>query len=188
MTPNARNANKRKAESPLPDTGGTASIANPARSHHKKQKHAADEPAGLSSSPGAAIKPTPVPSGIKKHMLSLLQTLQNAVDDTYLPLQNTHSLHLCVSIHADFCSGRLIASDFIELPSRKRYPDYFVTIKKPIAFDMISARLENDEYDDIEALKADITLMTSNAKKYNVKESSIFQDAVVLQVPTLVPL
>jgi uncharacterized protein YlzI (FlbEa/FlbD family) len=53
---------------------------------------------------------------------------------------------------------------------------------------MISARVENDEYEDIEALKADITLMTSNAKKYNVKESSIFQDAVILQVSTLVPL
>jgi hypothetical protein len=75
----------------------------------------------------------------------------------------------------------------MELPSRKRYPDYFVTIKTPIAFDIISARVENDEYDDIEALKADITLMTSNAKKYNVKESSIFQDAVVLQVSALVP-
>jgi hypothetical protein len=93
---------------------------------------------------------------------------------------------LCLSPQADLRSGRLIASDFIELPSRKRYPDYFVTIKKPIALDMISARVENDEYDDIEALKADITLMTSNAKKYNVKESSIFQDAMVLQVSTLV--
>jgi hypothetical protein len=89
---------------------------------------------------------------------------------------------LYFGIDADLLSGRLIASDFMELPSRKRYPDYFVTIKKPIAFDMISARVDNDEYDDIEALKADITLMASNAKKYNVKESSIFQDAVVLQV------
>jgi len=71
----------------------------------------------------------------------------------------------------------------MELPPKKRYPDYYVTIKKPVALDMISARVDNDEYDDMEALKADLNLMTSNAKRYNVKESSIYQDALVLQVP-----
>jgi len=71
----------------------------------------------------------------------------------------------------------------MKLPPKKRYPDYYVTIKKPIALDMISARVANDGYDDMEALKADLNLMTSNAKRYNVKESSIYQDALVLQVP-----
>ena len=71
----------------------------------------------------------------------------------------------------------------MQLPPKKRYPDYYITIKKPVALDMISARVDNDEYDDMEALKADLNLMTSNAKRYNVKESSIYQDALVLQVP-----
>lgn len=81
--------------------------------------------------------------------------------------------------------GRLVASDFLKLPPKKRYPDYYTTIKNPIALDTILSRIENDEYDDTEALKADLTLMTSNAKKYNQKGSSIYEDAVTLQVTSL---
>ena len=74
----------------------------------------------------------------------------------------------------------------MKLPPRKRYPDYYVTIKKPIALDTIRESIEKDEYDDTEALKADLTLMTSNAKKYNVKGSSIYDDALAIQVSPLV--
>ena len=108
--------------------------------------------------------------------------IRTSLDPTSFPAY----VFLCLG--TDAWSGRLVASDFMELPSRKRYPDYFATIKKPIALDMISARVENDEYDNMEALKADLALMTSNAKKYNVKESSIYEDAIVLQVLTLVRL
>jgi chromatin structure-remodeling complex subunit RSC1/2 len=82
--------------------------------------------------------------------------------------------------------GRLIVTDFLKLPPKKRYPDYYVMIKKPIALDSVLDRIGNDEYDDAEALKADLLLMTSNAKKYNVKGSSIYDDAVAIQVLSLV--
>jgi ATP-dependent helicase STH1/SNF2 len=72
------------------------------------------------------------------------------------------------------------------LPNRKRYPDYFVTIKKPIALDTILERIEKEEYDDAEALKADLTQMTANARKYNVKGSIIYDDAVTIQVSPLI--
>jgi hypothetical protein len=81
--------------------------------------------------------------------------------------------------------GRLVASDFLKLPPKKRYPDYYVTIKNPIALDTIVSRIEKEEYEDTEALKTDLTLMTSNAKKYNQKGSSIYEDAVTLQVRSL---
>jgi len=55
-------------------------------------------------------------------------------------------------------------------------------IKKPIALDTILKRIEKEEYDDTEALKADLTQMTTNAKKYNVKGSTIYDDAVTIQV------
>jgi hypothetical protein len=70
----------------------------------------------------------------------------------------------------------------MKLPPKKRYPDYYVTIKKPIALDTIQGKIDKDEYADMEALKADFTLMTGNAKKYNVKGSSIYEDAVTIQV------
>ena len=73
--------------------------------------------------------------------------------------------------------------DFMKLPSKKRYPDYFITIKKPIALDSILEKIEKEEYNDTDALKADLTIMTTNAKKYNVKGSGIYEDAVEIQVP-----
>jgi hypothetical protein len=93
MTPNARSANKRKAESPAPDTGGDASTANtattpalpPSRPHRKKQKQHADEaPSPAATSPVVPNRGvSPALSGMKKHMLSLLTELQTAADDTY---------------------------------------------------------------------------------------------------------
>ena len=105
--------------------------------------------------------------------MTLYYDVENAIDDTYTPPEDVID-----------CSGRLIASDFMKLPSKKRYPDYYVTIKKPIALDSILERIEKEEYDDTDALKADLTLMTTNAKKYNVKGSSIYEDAVEIQVPS----
>ena len=93
----------------------------------------------------------------------------------------------CLEMAVSDGSGRAIASDFMKLPPKKRYPDYYVTIKKPIALDTISSRIEKEEYDDTEALKADLTLMTANAKKYNQKGSSIYEDAVTIQVSLLFP-
>lgn len=70
----------------------------------------------------------------------------------------------------------------MKLPPKKRYPDYYVTIKKPIALNQILDRIQNEEYKDTDALKADLTLMTANAKRYNLKGSSIYEDAVAIQV------
>lgn len=38
------------------------------------------------------------------------------------------------------CSGRLIATDFLKLPNRRLYPDYYEVIKAPIALDDIEVR------------------------------------------------
>jgi len=108
---------------------------------------------------------------LKKHLLGLYNQVHEAANEEYVPLAVVRSNS----------RGRLIATDFLKLPPKKRYPDYYTTIKKPIALDAIYERLDRDEYDDVEALKADLTLMTSNAKKYNVKGSSIYEDAAALQ-------
>jgi hypothetical protein len=174
MTPNHHNPRnaKRKADSPEAET----SILSSSRPQRKKQKHTSKDE--LSSSPPPPASPVtnkaPSQSALKDHLLALYNEIQNAVDDRCLTQKVTKG--------ADACSDRSIASDFMKLPPKKRYPDYYVIIKKPIALDIILERIENDEYDDTDALKADITLMTSNAKKYNVKESTIYTDAAKIQV------
>ena len=98
MTPSARNANKRKAES-SPENGGDASTttaANPSRPQRKKQKQQADESTSPAASPVAGNHGgvSSAPTGMKKHMLSLLNELQTAVDETYPPLASNTRVHL----------------------------------------------------------------------------------------------
>ena len=78
--------------------------------------------------------------------------------------------------------GQSIAIDFLKLPSKKRYADYYAIIKKPIALDSILGKIEREEYEDTDALKADLILMVSNAKKYNEKGSPIYENAMAIQV------
>ncbi|KAI9467879.1 Bromodomain-containing protein [Zychaea mexicana] len=67
---------------------------------------------------------------------------------------------------------------FAQLPSKRQYPDYFEVIKNPIALSNIKTKIDQQEYKSVGDLKADIDLMVSNAKKYNIKESQVYQDAI----------
>jgi Bromodomain len=153
----SRASAKRKAESPEGES----------RPQRKRSRHSLSGRRQKSESPEETSVVSPV---LKKHFLGLYNSVHEATNDESSPVSTTTN-----------CRGRLIATDFLKLPPRKRYPDYYTTIKKPIALDTIYERLDREEYDDTEALKADLTLMTSNAKKYNVKGSSIYDDAVALQ-------
>ena len=159
---------KRKAESPEEESP---------RPQRKRRRSSTNKREKSSQPEDEVTENKSTSSQLKKHLIGLYDEVHDAKDNEYSSLLRVFAL---IS-----CRGRLIATDFLKLPPKKRYPDYYVTIKKPIALDTILDRIENDKYDDIEALKADMTLMTSNAKKYNVKGSSIYEDAVALQVISL---
>ncbi|CAE7162353.1 unnamed protein product [Rhizoctonia solani] len=78
-------------------------------------------------------------------------------------------------------SGVPLATEFKKLPSKRQYPDYFELIKQPIAFDDIRAKLDAHGYASLEEVKADFDLCFRNAKKYNVKNSDIWNAARDLQ-------
>ncbi|KAG9321032.1 hypothetical protein KVV02_004993 [Mortierella alpina] len=80
-------------------------------------------------------------------------------------------------------SGRLISELFMELPDREEYPDYYVTITNPIAFDIIRDRLQSGAYnnDNISSFANDLRTLTANAKEYNRKGSPIHRDATTLE-------
>ncbi|KAI3634841.1 hypothetical protein MIR68_007222 [Amoeboaphelidium protococcarum] len=73
----------------------------------------------------------------------------------------------------DARSGHDCCEFFMELPSKKEYPDYYMLIKKPIAIDVIQSK-KHTSLDDV---KADVLLMTQNAMTYNRKGSRIYKDA-----------
>ncbi|KAG9101949.1 hypothetical protein FRC06_002461 [Ceratobasidium sp. 370] len=78
-------------------------------------------------------------------------------------------------------SGIHLATEFIKLPTKRQYPDYYVQIKQPIAFDDIRAKLDAKGYASFEDVKADFDLCFTNAKRYNLKNSDIWNAARDLQ-------
>uniref|UniRef100_A0A8C9S4B4 Protein polybromo-1 n=1 Tax=Scleropages formosus TaxID=113540 RepID=A0A8C9S4B4_SCLFO len=76
--------------------------------------------------------------------------------------------------------GQLIAEPFLQLPSRKEYPDYFQQIKHPISLQQIW-EVQNNEYEGVEQIDTDFTLMFENAKRYNVPHSPIYKRVLKLQ-------
>ncbi|XP_057702350.1 protein polybromo-1-like isoform X1 [Corythoichthys intestinalis] len=77
--------------------------------------------------------------------------------------------------------GLLISEPFLELPSRKDYPDYYQQITQPLCLHQIKSKLRNNEYDTVEHIDSDLTLMFENAKRYNVPHSPIYKRALKLQ-------
>lgn len=83
-------------------------------------------------------------------------------------------------------SERQLSHEFMHLPPREHFPDYYSTIKKPIAFAEIRAKLDAGVYDAFpagtKAMADDFHQMFVNAKRYNLKGSPIFNDAKRLDV------
>ncbi|CAE6469182.1 unnamed protein product [Rhizoctonia solani] len=77
--------------------------------------------------------------------------------------------------------GVLLSTEFKKLPSKRHYPDYYELIKQPIAFDDIRAKIDAHGYASLEDVKSDFDLCFNNAKKYNVKNSDIWNAARDLQ-------
>ncbi|XP_074501769.1 polybromo 1, like isoform X2 [Sebastes fasciatus] len=77
--------------------------------------------------------------------------------------------------------GQVFSEPFQHLPSRREYPDYYQQIKQPIALQQIRAKMKNNEYESVEQMDADLTLMFENAKRYNIPSSSIYKRAFRLQ-------
>lgn len=75
--------------------------------------------------------------------------------------------------------------DFLRLPSKRQYPDYYELIKRPIALDDIKRQLDGGAYATFEEVKHDFEQCFKNAKRYNMKESQIWKDAKHLHVSIL---
>ncbi|GBE77565.1 Bromodomain-containing protein [Sparassis latifolia] len=73
--------------------------------------------------------------------------------------------------------GRTLSVDFLRLPSKRQYPDYYLQIKRPIALDDIKSQLDAGAYTSLEDIKQDFETCFRNAKRYNIRESQIWKDA-----------
>jgi hypothetical protein len=121
---------------------------------------------------------------VKEQGLKLWQTVKDAVDKecvTSLVLRPPCARCLLFIDH-DLSSGRSLSVDFFRLPNKRTYPDYYTVIKKPIALDKIKSQLDAGQYPSLIAVKNDLEQCFRNAKRYNLKDSQIFNDAKFLHV------
>lgn len=77
--------------------------------------------------------------------------------------------------------GRILSAIFLNKPERKLYPDYYILIKFPIAFDVIERRINSNYYSNLKEFIEDIHLMFSNCRTYNDEHSVLYGDAVELE-------
>ncbi|XP_061779568.1 protein polybromo-1-like [Nerophis lumbriciformis] len=77
--------------------------------------------------------------------------------------------------------GLIFSEPFQHLPSRREYPDYYQQVKQPITLQNIRTKMKSGEYENVEQMDADLTLMFENAKQYNMPNSSIYKRALKLQ-------
>ncbi|XP_076275464.1 ATP-dependent helicase brm-like isoform X1 [Rhynchophorus ferrugineus] len=76
---------------------------------------------------------------------------------------------------------RTLSEQFMRLPNRKEYPEYYSVIKKPIDINKILNYIDDGKYSDFNDLEADFMLLCQNAQEFNEEASIIYEDSIVLQ-------
>jgi hypothetical protein len=71
----------------------------------------------------------------------------------------------------------LISGQFLTLPSRRDFPDYYAFTKMPLALDDIEKKVNANRYATITEVESDLRRMVQNAKDYNDARSTIYEDA-----------
>ncbi|WRT70655.1 uncharacterized protein IL334_007653 [Kwoniella shivajii] len=82
--------------------------------------------------------------------------------------------------------GNKMCDPFIKLPNKRALPDYYETIKHPMSLEIVHAKLESNQYQSLKDVCSDLGQIFNNAKRYNVRESLIFQYAKKLHKMTRV--
>lgn len=77
--------------------------------------------------------------------------------------------------------GELRVLHFEKLPDKAVLPDYYTTIRNPIALDFIKRKAKRKKYQNVDQVLADLELMFENAKSYNEEGSQVYEDAAELQ-------
>ncbi|KAK8850478.1 hypothetical protein IAR55_004396 [Kwoniella newhampshirensis] len=80
--------------------------------------------------------------------------------------------------------GEDMSQPFIKLPSKRSFPDYYETIKHPMSLEVVHNKLVASEYQTLKEVCADLGQIFNNAKRYNVKDSLLFQYAKKLHKMT----
>ncbi|KAG9043122.1 hypothetical protein FS837_009981 [Tulasnella sp. UAMH 9824] len=74
-------------------------------------------------------------------------------------------------------SGRSLAVDLLESPSKKSWPDLYIATRDFVSLKEIKNKLDHGSYPTMQAVKRDFDTMCNNAKLFSVSGSSTWVDA-----------
>ena len=76
-------------------------------------------------------------------------------------------LHLCLLLFTVLCTT--LTASLLQI------------IRRPVDIAKIQQRIDDEKYDDMNAMQKDFMLLCENTQKYNEDGSLIFEDSIVLQ-------
>ncbi|KAH3667893.1 hypothetical protein WICMUC_005171 [Wickerhamomyces mucosus] len=149
----------------------TPEPVTPINGSRRKRSRAKSET--IDSKINDSVVDTPVPNKrAKKEILPFVKKALELLDELQ-GLESTES--------NDDDESHLLSEYFIDLPSRKLYPDYYKIIQQPVALNSIRKQLNSKKISDFDKFKELVYRIFSNAKFYNEEGSSVYLDAVELE-------
>ncbi|KAJ1663504.1 ATP-dependent DNA helicase Snf21, partial [Coemansia sp. RSA 25] len=160
------------------DSGLATPLAGRKASRKKLRLAIADGDDEIGAPPEAA---TPTPASARKGrrktgMADLLSVEERARMDNVFE-QSFKAVEACI----DEEYQRRRCDLFLDLPSRRDYPDYYVIIRHPIAMKTIRRNVKAGKYASIGDFHRDWKLMFDNARTYNEEGSMVYEDACEMQ-------
>ncbi|CAF0803303.1 unnamed protein product [Didymodactylos carnosus] len=77
--------------------------------------------------------------------------------------------------------NRILSRPFMRLPTQKELPEYYEMIKYPVDFNKIKKKLGEHRYRALDELERDVMLLCKNAQEFNMENSPIYEDSIILQ-------
>ena len=77
--------------------------------------------------------------------------------------------------------GRVLSPIFELRPPKNVYPDYYLLIKYPCAFENIKTHIDNKLYNSLFEVVEDFHLVFANARVYNTEDSVVYSDSLELE-------
>ncbi|KAI1268497.1 SNF2 family N-terminal domain-containing protein [Xylariaceae sp. FL1019] len=173
-SPTASRASTEEAETPPKKRGRKPGSKNEKR--RLEEDDAGEPPAKKQRGPKGRVKAVALDSRVPVELRPVLQK----------SLRNLFEGLMTLEVENDE-GPRLIIGPFVKLPSKRDYGDYYVLIKSPICMNQIQARIKKEDYNSINDLRRDITLMCNNCRTYNEDGSLLYSDANVMEVSLTPP-
>jgi ATP-dependent helicase STH1/SNF2 len=79
---------------------------------------------------------------------------------------------------------RPLIDPFIDLPSKRDWPQYYSQIKNPVCMSQIANKINRKEYQSLKQFWDDIDLLCSNCRTFNEEGSILYNDANIIEVRT----